>query len=180
MINPAMRSPVVLMLLLGAFVLALPYVSGTVDALFAPAETEKSTSEANSEPLLRPASPVLIPAGDPASHSAAGDESSRAPLAFDFQEEPRHSGMQIAAVQRTAHSEALPATRSTATLQQELQQLGATYLVVEEDGAHFECRALFPLSAGSSYQKTFSALGTSPEGAMEKVLAEAATWQRRR
>jgi hypothetical protein len=83
------------------------------------------------------------------------------PLAFEFQEES------------TSHSD-------LELLQRDLQDLGATYLVVEEieAGGRFECRALFPLSPQSTYQKTFSGFASTPQAAMQQVLAEARAWKR--
>jgi hypothetical protein len=166
------RSAVVLVLFFGTLALAVPSISSLMDAwLFSDdAQRPKWNTQrpATSEPL-KPASPTLVPAGDgtsqgavqPASSQFAADPATPAPLAFEFQQDT-------------------PDQRDLGLLQRDLQDLGASYLVVEEieGGNRFECRALLPLSPQSTYQKTFSGFGSTPQAAMQQVLAEVRAWKR--
>jgi hypothetical protein len=181
MASHSLRSAVVLVLLLGTLALAVPFVSGTIDAwLFADhsetvAPKWNTQRPARQEPQeLRPGQSKPIPVGKQTSFESDAEETDPpVPLAFDFQDDPH----------RPTKSKVVPAQHDGSPdvltdLQHELQNLGAEYLTVERDEDRFECRALFPLSPESSYQKAFSANGSSPQAAMEQVLAEALAWKR--
>jgi hypothetical protein len=182
MAKNSIRSAVVLVLLLGTLALAVPYISTAVDAwLFSEGpeapRPKWNTQRPADDKTLKPANPNLIPPGKQLSHDELPpDDGGSAPFAFDFQDEQTRPGVSPA-----EHLE--PAARtddanSLARLQQEIQALGAVYLTVERDGDRFECRTLFPLEPQSSYQKAFSAVGSTPQAAMEQVLAEVSNWQR--
>ena len=87
---------------------------------------------------------------------------------------------------RTEHVEVVAKEVMTSTeldpaaLQRSFQEVGAIHVVIEEteEGVRYECRCLMPLSPESSYQKAFSAMGSSPAVAAEQVLAEVRAWQR--
>lgn len=184
MAKNSLRSAVVLVLLLGTLALAVPVVSSTVDAwLFSEgietARPKWNTQRPATEKTLRPASPNLVPLGTPLSHESPAGESGKSPLAFEFQEETPRPGdvrpvehVEPQAIAKDDQADALSA------LQRDIQELGAVYLTVEREGDRFECRTLFPLSPESSYQKAFSAIGSTPQAAMEQVLAEARNWQK--
>lgn len=187
MANHSFRSAVVLVLLIGTFALAVPYVSSTLDGwLFSEGETKPkwntqrpSTAESPAPKVeLRPANPQLVPPGK--SEQVRHGESEPAPLAFDFQEDttPAKDSPTIRPIQRTEHLDSAAAIRDVNVLKRELQDLGAAYMAVEELEGRYECRSLFPLTAESSYQKAFSGFGSTPEAAMEQVLAEVRAWQR--
>lgn len=176
----SLRSGIVIVLLLGTLALAVPYVSSTVDALlFAdgdqPAQPKWNTQRPSSEKTLRPASPELIPPGKQLAHEQDASDASAPPLAFEYREatplDPR-------AVRPVEHEEPATGSDGLMQLQEEIQALGAVYLTVERDGDRFECRSLLPLAPQSSYQKAFSAIGSTPQAAMEQVLAEVRNWQR--
>lgn len=185
MAKNSVRSAVVLVLLLGTLALAVPYVSTAVDAwLFSegpePPRPKWNTQRPADDKTLKLASPNLIPPGKQLSHDELPpDDGGRAPFAFEFQDEKTHPGTD--GVAPVEHLEPAPQTDdadSLVRLQQEIKELGAVYLVVEQDRDRFECRTLFPLSPESSYQKAFSATGSTPQAAMEQVLAEVHNWQR--
>jgi hypothetical protein len=186
MAKNSLRSAVVLVLLLGTLALAVPYVSTAVDAwLFSegpqPPRPKWNTQRPADDKTLKPASPNLIPPGKQLSHDELPpDDGGSSPFAFEFQEEKARLD-RAAAISPVEHLEPAAKTDdadSLARLQQEIQALGAVYLTVERDGDRFECRTLFPLSPESSYQKAFSAIGSTPQAAMEQVLAEVHNWQR--
>ena len=182
MANHSFRSTVVVVLLLGTLALAVPYVSGTVDTLlFSDGQeaakpkwkTQRPAAHEPPQTLHEATTPKLVPPGEPSSFNVPLNASETAPASFefDFHDNPRPD------VRRTDHVEqAVPP--SIPALQRELQDLGASYLTVEQDGERFECRSLFPLSPDSSYQKAFSGVGSTPEAAMQQVLAEVQNWQR--
>ena len=182
----SLRSAIVIVLLLGTLALAVPYVSSAVDAwLFSeakPTQPKWNTQRpAGEKTLLRPASPNLIPPGKQLSHELPPDDGGAEPFAFEFREETPRSDrdpQDVAPAEHIERAAKSDGADSLAQLQQEIQALGADYLTVERDGDRFECRCLFPLSAGSSYQKAFSAVGSTPQAAMEQVLAEVHNWQR--
>jgi hypothetical protein len=176
----SLRSGIVIVLLLGTLALAVPYVSSTVDAwLFADGKpaSKWNTQRPARDKTLKPANPDLVPPGKQLAHEQAADEKTAPPLAFEYREatplDPR-------AIRPAQHDEGSvePEGSDLAQLQEEIQALGAVYLTVEQDGDRFECRSLFPLAPQSSYQKAFSAVGTTPQAAMEQVLAEVRNWQR--
>lgn len=182
MANHSFRSTVVVVLLLGTLALAVPYVSGTVDALLfsdgqeaAKPKWKTQRPPAHEPPqTLHGAVPKLVLPGEQSSFNAPPLEELKAAPAsfeFDFHENPQSD------VRRTDHVEQVVQPGIPA-LQHELQDLGASYLTVEQDGDRFECRSLFPLSPESSYQKAFSGVGSTPEAAMQQVLAEVQNWQR--
>jgi len=190
------RSAVVLVLLLGTFALAVPYVSSTVDRwLFSADETkpkwntkrpssgqpEAQARDAAGGGSLRPASPDLLPAGRTSASQPPMPNRDEA-FAFDFQEDPRRSaGGPQPAVRPAEHVVASqPPARDLPALNRELQNLGAAYLVVEElaSGGRYECRCLMPISPENVYQKAFSGSGSTPQAAMEQVVAEIRAWRR--
>lgn len=180
MASNSLRSAVVLVLLFGTLALAVPFVSGTIDAwLFADPDDAvqskwKTQRPAAREPKeLQPAAARRLPTARHSSYESDVDESQQpAPFAFDFQEEPTQPQAALA-----EHVDSPRAPNDVTRLQHELQELGAEYLTVERDEDRFECRALFPLSPESSYQRAFSAIGSSAETAMEQVLAEVVAWK---
>ena len=185
MAKNSLRSAVVLVLLLGTLALAVPYVSTAVDAwLFSEGPESPrpkwNTQRPAGDQTLKPASPDLIPAGQQSSHDELPpDDGGSAPFAFEFQEEKSRPG--AGDVSPAEHVE--PAAKandadSLVRLEQEIKALGAVYLILERDGDRFECRTLFPLSTESSYQKAFSAIGSTPQAAMEQVVAEVNNWQK--
>jgi hypothetical protein len=180
MAKHSFRSAVVLVLLLGTVALAVPYVSGAIDAWLFSEGADASRPKWNTQrpapdsPKPLSATPDLLPPGQASYESADQADLDAAPFAFDFREEPQ---IPRGEVRRTEHLEPQPPA-DIKRLQRELQALGAAYLTVERDGDRFECRTLFPLAPESSYQKAFSALGTTPEAAMEQVLAEVRSWKR--
>jgi len=185
MAKNSIRSAVVLVLLLGTLALAVPFVSSVVDAwLFAeapqPTRPKWETQGGTSEKTLRPASPDLIPPGKQLSHDELPpDDGGPAPFAFEFREESPRSQRDPQDVAQVSQVEPVADGADTlAHLQEKIQSLGAVYLTVEREGDRFECRSLFPLSPESSYQKAFSGVGSTPQAAMEQVLAEVRNWQR--
>lgn len=177
----SLRSGIVIVLLLGTLALAVPYVSSTVDAwLFSDATSArpKWNTQRPAADKLQPANPDLIPPGKQLAHEQSGDDA-QAPLAFEYREAAPLDAHAVLPVehQEPAAEDAAPHD-DLAQLQEKIQALGAVYLTVERDGDRFECRSLFPLSPQSSYQKAFSAVGSTPQAAMEQVLAEANNWQR--
>jgi hypothetical protein len=184
MAKNSLRSAVVLVLLLGTLALAVPYVSTAVDAwLFSegPELTRPkwNTQRPTDENALKPANPALIPPGKQLTHDELpSDDGGSAPFAFEFQDEKTRPGMDVSPAEHLEPAAKPDDANSLARLQQEIQALGAVYLTVERDGERFECRTLFPLAPESSYQKAFSAIGSTPQAAMEQVLAEVHNWQR--
>jgi hypothetical protein len=61
--------------------------------------------------------------------------------------------------------------------QQQLEQLGARYLIVEQLEMGYQCRCLIPVAEGSVYEKPFSAVASSPTAAMQQVIAQVKQWQ---
>jgi len=183
MASHSVRSAVVLVLLLGTLALAVPFVSSTIDAwLFAdhtePAAPKWSTQRPapRTPKELQPANPKPISPGKQSSYDSSEEPHPPAPFAFDFQQDPEHPVRPEVVL--SEHRDSPRSAGDLTELQQELQDLGAEYLTVERDDDRFECRALFPLSPQSSYQKAFSATGSSPQTAMEQVLAEVTAWKR--
>jgi hypothetical protein len=176
----SLRSGIVIVLLLGTLALAVPYVSSTVDAwLFSdatPARPKWNTQRPAAD-KLQPANPDLIPPGKQLSHEHYGEEEG-APLAFEYREATPLDRQAVRPVEHEEPEAQSDRANTLAQLQEQIQALGAVYLTVERDGDRFECRSLFPLSSQSSYQKAFSAVGSTPQAAMEQVLAEAHNWQR--
>jgi len=175
----SLRSGIVIVLLLGTLALAVPYVSSTVDAwLFADGEQPTQPKWNTQHPVdktLRPANPDLIPPGKQLAHEQAAEGNGAPPLAFEYREA---TPLDLHAVSPVEHEQPSGEPDRLTELQEEIQSLGAVYLTVERDGDRFECRSLFPLAPQSSYQKTFSAIGSTPQAAMEQVLAEVRNWQR--
>jgi hypothetical protein len=183
MAKNSIRTGVVLVLLLGTLALAVPYVSTAVDSwLFSegpePARQQWNTQRPAGDKTLKPANPHLVPPGKQLSHDALPDDGRSAPLAFEF--EDQRIRPEVSPVEHLEPAGGMDDAGSLAQLKQEIEALGAVYLIVESAGDRFECRTLFPLSPQSSYQKAFSATGSTPQAAMEQVLAEVSNWQRAR
>lgn len=177
----SLRSGIVIVLLLGTLALAVPYVSSTVDAwLFADGDqpaAKWNTRRPADDKMLRPANPNLIPPGKQLAHEQPVGAKNSPPLAFEYLEATPLDPHTVLPVEHQ-ESSMTPGSDTLAQLQQEIQALGAVYLTVEREGDRFECRSLFPLAPQSSYQKAFSAIGSTPQAAMEQVLAEVRNWQR--
>src|SRR5688500_14940568 len=96
MASNTLRSAVVLVLLFGTLALAVPFVSGAIDAwLFTdPSDTVqskwKTQRPAAREPKeLQPAAPKRLPTARQSSYEPSAEEiEDVAPFAFDFQENP--------------------------------------------------------------------------------------------
>lgn len=175
MAKNSFRVAVVLASLLGTLALVVPLASRMVDAWLLSAAPEPIPAH---QPL-RPANPTLLPTGQQLSHETT--ENRRAePLAFGYDEEsPSPDFAELRPVDHIAPAAELPADGGElATLQREIEDLGAASLTVERDGDRFECRTLIPLTPQSTYQKAFNAYGTTPQAAIKQVLAEVRIWQR--
>jgi hypothetical protein len=179
--NHSLRSAIVLLLLLGTLALAVPYVSGVIDAwLFAESPQPPSSKWKAKGTDAPKTSPRPKQAARSTSRPLAYEPESdpeESPFAFDFQDEPTRA-VRRDHVKAIEHTEPVEKRDSLAELQRQIQELGAAFLTVEHDGDRYECRSLFPISPDSSYQKAFSAVGTTPEAAMQQVLAEAKNWKR--
>jgi len=178
----SLRSGIVIVLLLGTLALAVPYVSSTVDTwLFAdgdqPAKPKWNTQRPANDKTLRPADPDLISPGKQLAHQAT-EGANEPPLAFEYREATPLDPYPVRPVEHEEPTTPPDGAESLVHLQEEIQALGAVYLTVEREGDRFECRSLFPLAPQSSYQKAFSAIGSTPQAAMEQVLAEVRNWQR--
>lgn len=176
MAKNSFRAAVVLASLLGTLALVVPLASRVVDAWLLSAVPEPDSLNGP----LRPANPTLLPTGQQLSHETM-EERRPEPLAFGYDEEsPRRDFADLRPVEYTVPAPKLltEGVGELATLQGELQELGAASLTVERDGDRFECRTLIPLTPQSTYQKAFNAYGTTPQAAMEQVLAEVRNWQR--
>jgi hypothetical protein len=206
--NHSLRSAIVLILLFGTFALAVPAVSKKVDSwLFSEGDepspwssqpaaetTPPQAEEEENFPYFRPDSPGVMRGKIPplTNQNTAPRElpafamQPNPDLDFVFPPEAFASGVPqgrgsvegpVALAQYESEEQArLPDER---LIKQQFESLGASYVVVEElEPGRFECRCLVPLSAESSYQKAFSAVGSSQAAAIEQVLAEVRAWQR--
>lgn len=167
-----------LVLLLGTVALAVPVVSDRVDAWFFASEVYEGPSpwKVQRRPADPPAkAPSLLAPHDHKPISAAPA------AANDYAMEYTDSGSATAEpmrhVQPIEYQESVRSELPLEALRDRLESLGAEQIVVEQVGDAFECRALFPLSPQSSYQKVFSARGSTLQAAVSQVVSEAEAWR---